>query len=292
MLNDRFDVRAVFNPTVRLAENIASEFQADVVDGFRAMVSRCDIDAVMVLQQTWLKQLPIVAAARCGKAIYWADGYDLSTVADAGLIKHFEDSGVSMMIELPYRFAAATLRLKELIATRIGTPELIICHRNVDPDDHVEWLQLIDWCRYIAGIDDATVTSRAHRDSSGESLYRNLVIVDRRQNASVHIYGGRHLSRHALGAECAVAATHQTPSSLQVICQNGVAFIDPPHSLVWFDRGGRTIESLDTEMPIGQLLLSQFHRRVTGLLRNVTDINDLHASAKILTAATRCEAAT
>lgn len=39
MLHDRFDVRAVFSSVAKLAENSASEFQADVVDGYRTGVS-------------------------------------------------------------------------------------------------------------------------------------------------------------------------------------------------------------------------------------------------------------
>ncbi len=73
MLHDRFDVRAVFSPVAKLAENFANEFQADAVDGYRTLVSRCDIDAVMVLQGTWLGWLPILAASEAGKAIYILD---------------------------------------------------------------------------------------------------------------------------------------------------------------------------------------------------------------------------
>ena len=47
MLHDRFDVRAVFTAVGKLGENCAREFQADIVDGYRALVQhaqRIDLD--------------------------------------------------------------------------------------------------------------------------------------------------------------------------------------------------------------------------------------------------------
>ena len=43
----------------------------------------------------------------------------------------FEESGIAFMAEFPRRQAPATLRLKELIATRLGEPRLLFCHRRV-----------------------------------------------------------------------------------------------------------------------------------------------------------------
>ena len=109
-------------------ENSAAEFQADPVDGYRALVERCDIDAVLILERSWLGWLPVLAACEAGKAVYWAGDLDFdpneSTVRES-----IEESGVAFMAEFPRRFAPATLRLKELIATRLGPPKLIFCHR-------------------------------------------------------------------------------------------------------------------------------------------------------------------
>ena len=68
MLQDRFEVRAVYSTISKLAENCAGEFQADAVDGYRALVARCDIDAVIVLQRSWLGWLPVIAG-QCSLSI-------------------------------------------------------------------------------------------------------------------------------------------------------------------------------------------------------------------------------
>ena len=64
-----------------------------------------------------------------------------------------------------------------------------------------------------------------------------------------------------------------------------MAFIDLPSSLVWFDDAGRHLESLETEVPVGEQLLRQFHRTVTSLVRNMSDLNDVYRAAEIYAAA-------
>ena len=156
VLQDRFDVRAVYSTISKLAENCAAEFQADPVDGYRALVSRCDVDAVMVLKRSWLGWLPVVAACEAGKAIYFAGELDFDPSQDASVRTRIEKSGVAFMTEFPRRFAPATLRLKELIATKLGQPRLLFCHRRVQASDieqqedvqkvaNSELVELVDW---------------------------------------------------------------------------------------------------------------------------------------------------
>ena len=66
---------------------------------------------------------------------------------------------MTFMAEFPRRFAPATLRLKELIATRLGAPRLIFCHKRLHLDEtsqrgtvnpsRSEFVEQIDWCRYV-----------------------------------------------------------------------------------------------------------------------------------------------
>lgn len=289
MLHDRFDVRAVFSPVARLAENIAGEFQADVADGYRVMVHRCDIDAVLVLQRTWLGWLPMMAAAEAGKAIYWGGRCDLDPTADADVRRTIDDSGVSMMVEFPRRYAPATLRLKELIATRLGRPQMIFCHRRISCGDDLparrrwELLELIDWTRYVVGHPVATVTSIGHEAADGTDDYELLNLTfDADPPVTANLSVGSYVP-----GEWSEAIAFQCPSAMQIRCERGLAFVDLPSTLVWFDAAGRHVETLEAETPVGQQLLSQFHRAVTSLLRNVGDLGDLFTAGEILRAAGR-----
>ena len=57
--------------------------------------------------------------------------------------------------------------------------------------------------------------------------------------------------------------------------------------LVWFDEAGRQQESLDNERPVGELLLTQFHRAVTSLLRKTSDLDDACRALAIVDQARR-----
>jgi len=46
--------------------------------------------------------------------------------------------------------------------------------------------------------------------------------------------------------------------------------VDLPATLVWFDEAGRHQESLDSERPVGEQLLTHFYRAVTSLVRRTS----------------------
>src|SRR5436853_431855 len=130
-LSDRFEVRAVCAEVAQRADQAAREFSAAAVDGFRALTSRADIDAVLILSPDWYGPLPILAACEAGKAVYCAAALDIDPARAKEIKDRVELSGIAFMAELPRRNAPATLRLKELIATRLGTPRLLFCHQRV-----------------------------------------------------------------------------------------------------------------------------------------------------------------
>ena len=294
-LQDRFDVRAVYVPVPLLAEQAAKEFGAVQVDGYRALVARKDVDAVMVLENTWQGLLPMLAACDSGKAIYCATELALDADVARRLVERIDGSGVAFMAEFPRRFAPATLRLKELIATQLGKPRIIFCHRRlpiekerrrgptVAQQANRELVELIDWCRYVVGSDPTNVLSLIH-GSEPNPDYRLL---------SVQFQGPRCVPE---GVTCQIscgryipsawdeAIGFRPPSGLQVCCERGLAFIDLPSSLVWFDEAGRHVESLDTERPVGEQLLTQFHRAVTSLVRKMGDLHDACTALDVLRA--------
>lgn len=388
MLDERFDVRAIYCSVAKLAENAVAEFQADPVDGYQALVGRDDIDAVLILEQTWLKHLPALAACRHGKAIYWAGGLDFDPQHDAGFKLAVEESGIAFMASFPRRFAPATLRLKELIATHLGPPRLLFCHKRLslleqqtrlsrrgDPADpirsrrsenstedsgetmahgHVEaqatmrneLIELIDWCSYVVGGRPESVMSAnccpttswdyralslrfgneaetpavqlgqaaqqwerepspSRSRSGGSSRSEAMAIVGNAtspfaptQSSAVRNSGPGASSEsrppvataqiscgNYIPAKWQEAIGFRPPAGMQVCCQHGVAFIDLPGTLVWFDDAGRHQESLETESPVGEKMLGQFHRAVTSLVRNLSGLEDAFLAASILKAA-------
>jgi predicted dehydrogenase len=298
MLQERFELRGVYSSVMALADGVAREFGAQTFDGFYSMVSREDIDAVMMLEGDWYGITPLIAACENGKAIYCGGEVDFDPHKAADLKQVVEDAGVAFMAEFPRRFAPASLRLKELIATRLGKPKLLFCHRRMACESSDgrrngrtlsaradrELVELIDWCRFIVGREVRAVQAVSHPVAArtGDSDYQVLSLDLSEHDAPACSTLAQISCGAYIPASWHEAITFRPPAAVQVCCENGLAFVDLPNSLVWFDEAGRHQESLDSELPVGQQLLTQFHRAVTSLVRKTADIEDIYRSLMTL----------
>lgn len=295
-LGDRFEVRAVCDQIALRAEQVAHQWHAQQVDGFRALAQRPDVDAVLMLSPQWYGYLPILAACDAGKAVYCASSLEMDLEQARLVRRRVEQSGVAFMTEFPRRQAAATLRLKELIATRLGPPRLIFCHMRIPaelgprrlgasvPSTH-EMMELVDWCRYVAGREPTSVAGIRHQapgdvaEDDYEMMSLEFALPGQPPSTLItaQISCGRYMP-----ASWQEAVAYRPPAALQVACANGIAFIDLPSTLVWFDNAGRHQESLDSERPVGEQLLSQFHRAVTSLVRNTAGLEDTYRALAVV----------
>ena len=296
---DRFEVRAFCDPVVHLAEQAAREFNATPVDGFRALASRDDVDVILMLGSHWYGPLPILAACEAGKAVYCAAVLDMDPSQAKGNKDRVDRSGIAFMAEFPRRTMPATLRLKELIATRLGKPRLLFCHarrrpttsrRNGGthggfqyPSGVRETMELVDWCRYVVGEEPTSVIGIQHGQAGGDENDYQMLSLD--YSTSGHVGSGplAHISFGSyLSPEWPEAVSFRPPAALQVCCEKGVAFVDLPATLVWFDNAGQHLESLENELSVGERLLTQFHRAVTSLVRRTSDLEDAYRALHIV----------
>lgn len=296
-LADRFEVRAVYDPVARRAEQAAEPFGANVVAGYRALIEREDVDAVMILAPHWYGMLPILAACDASKAIYCAAGLDLTPEEARQVKRRVEESGVAFVAEFVRRHMPATIRLKELIASRLGAPRLLFCHqrtaaarRNGHPQPAQdpalrELLELIDWCCYVVDQPPHWVTGMVHAPADGTAALGSdyhMLSLDFSESAAgtgpvAQISCGRYIPAH-----WQEAINYRPPASLQVACANGVAFVDLPSTVVWFDEAGRHQEHLDSDRPVGEQMLLHFHRAITSLVRRTSDLEDAYRALQIV----------
>ncbi len=303
-LSDRFEVRAVCEPVAQRAEAGARDFGATAVDGFRVLAEREDVDVVLVLSGQWFGALPILAACDSGKGVYCAAALDFDTEQARQIKERVEASGVAFMAEFPRRQAPATLRLKELIATRLGQPRLLFCHQRAPTETQSAGLtkasvsrthdlvELVDWCRYVVGGEPTSVLGLSHvTQADPEQVDYEMMSLDFSgpsgpgTHVTAQISSGRYMP--ACWPE---AVAFRPPAALQVACEEGIAFIDLPSTLVWFDKAGRHMESLDSERPVGEQMLSQFHRSVTSLVRNTSCLEDAYRAMIVVQQAHRSHA--
>ena len=291
-LSDRFEVRAICEEVAKRADKVADEFGAETVDGYRALATRSDLDAILMLSPQWYGALPIHAACDAGKAIYCASALDLTSAEATEVKQRVDEAGIAFMVEFPRRLAPATLRLKELIATQLGKPRLMFCHRRnsfspgasatADSAMLRELIELIDWCSYVVGQSPTSVVASG-RPSGDVGGYRTMSVDFEPSDPSAplaQISCGDYIPNAWQEAQ-----SFRLPTGMQVRCKRGVAFVDLPSTLVWFDEAGRHIESLEYESPVGEQLFRQFHRSVTSLLRSTDDLDKAHRALRTVLAA-------
>jgi predicted dehydrogenase len=208
-----------------------------------------------------------------------------------------EQAGIAFVSEFPRRHSPATLRLKELIATQLGPPRLMFCHMRrpaepgpggprttTQPSPTSDLVELVDWCTYVVGGAPTSVVGMRHRGvaESLEDDYQMMSLdfsstATPGEGPTAQISCGRYMP-----AAWQEAVAYRPPAALQVACENGIAFIDLPATLVWFDRAGRHQESLESERPVGEQLLNQFHRSVTNLVRSTSGFDDAFRALSIV----------
>ena len=314
-LSDRFEVRAVCSQVAERARAVAKEFNAVATDGFRSIVEREDIDVILALSPEWFGPLPILAACDAGKAVYSSAAMDVSPDEAFELRRRIEQSGVAFMAELPRRHSPATIRLKELIATRLGKPKLLFCHERLPIEDQANarrqgshcslvWrnqMELADWCCYLVDAEPESVISAVHQQcqQSTSPFYQMISLTFPPQsstpaNSNAPTADERLPSETPSGPLAQLSVGHyipqswpdalsfKRPASVQVCCEHGMAFIDLPSNLIWFDGAGQHTESLEFERPVGEQMLDRFYRAVTSLIRRTTDPQDAYRAMKIV----------
>ncbi|MBU4399654.1 MAG: Gfo/Idh/MocA family oxidoreductase [Planctomycetes bacterium] len=302
-LSDRFEVRAICDQVRHRAEQAAAGFHAEAVDGYHVLVQREDIDAVLVLSPQWFRELPILAACDSGKAVYCAAGLELAPDEAQSIKRRVEEAGIAFVAEFPRRHAPATLRLKELIATQLGRPRLLFCHlrsvieeptagRTESRPDQTMFRHIIgqvDLCRYVMDCRPTYVTGVMHfTGEDGKTEDYRMLNLDFSPpgkpgaGPTAQISCGRYVP-----AGWEEAISYRPIPALQASCENGIAFVDLPTTLVWFDEAGRHQESLDSERPLGEILLTNFYRSVTSLVRRSSDLEDAYLALSVVQAAWR-----
>jgi len=302
-LADRYEVRAVCDPIGHRAAQVARQFGAVVVDGYHAIAVHEDVDAILLFSPGWFGALPLLAACDARKAVYCGADLDLQLTEARLIRRRAAENGVAFMAEFVRRHAPATLRLKDLIATDLGTPRLLFSHHRLgvgyrsaacgvaDTPGAIkrELVELVDWCSYVVGRWPAYVSGIAHRRAGEhpEDDYRMLSLdfseLERPGTGPIaQISCGRYMP-----ARWHEAVGYRPPAELQVSCEKGIAFVDLPSTLVWFDEAGRHQESLDSERPVGEQILAQFHRAVSNPACGSPNFDDVYNALLIVQEAGR-----
>jgi predicted dehydrogenase len=280
-LEDRFRVTAVYDSVYRRAELEAAQIGCAVCEGLAALVERPDVDVIYLLSRQWFGLHPIGLACAAGKAVYCALPLADDLVELEALAKQVEQSGIVFMPEFARRCYPATLRLKELLATQLGPPRLVVGHSRlygfdryavpgpttqivpapllIDPGSY-----LLDWCCFVFqalpedlhGARCCVISAPQHADQ--EPDFESFVATFA-GGATAQISCGRY-HRGPWGE----ASRFLPPPGFQVFAERGAAWLEMPEKIQWSSATGTKEERLALEPTVGDVLNDQFHRLVRG----------------------------
>lgn len=311
-MTNRFRVVALYDQVARRAEIEAHQLRCEAMDGLRALIERPDIDALYLLTPQWFGLHPVEIACEAGKAVYCAtplteDAEKLRQLA--GLI---HQSRIPFMPELARRFYPATLRLRELIATTLGRPRLIVGHTRLSGYDRYSVPgpatqltlaplaidpggNLLDWCRFVFGAEPSTIQGfgaevfRDNPDGSGTG-----VLPGDDFEASVLVFPGGEVAELSLAryhrAVWGDAHTFLPRPGFQVFAERGVAWLEMPDQIRWSDSAGLHEEKLPLEPSVGEVLNDHFYRLVRGAQSLAASIDDVLEMTRLVAAGRRSRA--
>jgi predicted dehydrogenase len=306
-LEDRFRVTAVYDQVYRRAEMEAAQIGCAACEGLSALVERPDVDVIYVLSRQWFGLHPIALACAAAKPVYCALPLADDLPELESLVELVEAGRIVFMPEFARRCYPATLRLKELLATELGPPRLIVGHSRlygfdryavpgpttqiapapllIDPGSY-----LLDWCTFVFQAMPVAVqgvrcrvipsTAGAEEESDFESFVARFA-----HGASAHISFG--LYQRACWGD---ATRFLPPPGFQVYAERGVACLEMPERIQWSGAGGIHDERLPLEPTVGDVLNDQFHRLVRGHQSLAPTIRDALVIARLVRDVRRSQA--
>lgn len=298
-LEDRFRVTAVYDQVCRRAEIEAAQIGCAACEGLSALVERPDVDVIYLLSRQWFGLHPIALACAAGKPVYCAlpladDLAELETLV--GLV---ESSGIVFMPEFARRCYPATLRLKELLATELGPPRLVVGHARlygfdryalpgpstqiapapllIDPGSY-----LLDWCGFLFQSLPDTVQGVRCRVITGDAATE----PEPDYESFVTRFPGNGMAQVSFGlyhrASWGDASRFLPAPGFEVYAERGVASLELPERIQWAGAAGIKDERLPLEPTVGDVLNDQFHRLVRGHQSLAPTIRDALTNARLV----------
>ena len=132
-MGDRIRVVAVYDHVARRAEVEAGQLGCWAAPGLTALMDRPDVDAVSILAPQWFGLHAALLAADRGKPIYCGLPLAGEPEAIATLAAAAGAAGDAFLFvpELARRSYPITTRLRELLATALGPPRLVVGHSRL-----------------------------------------------------------------------------------------------------------------------------------------------------------------
>ncbi len=265
-LAQRVTIRGVYDAVPARAEQTAREWHAMVAPSLTSLFERPDLEGILILDSAWLGLFPLELACRFTKPTLVSGRWEGDLARHEQLYLSARDAGATVITAFPRRHTPASNRLRELIATKLGSPLAVravaVAEIAGESVDIHQLTGLLDWCAYVVGKSPRLVSAGPTRDGIRIGLEFPSPLGTSGATAEIV------LQKSPPGSPTTACET------LHVDCQHGVADVTGDADIFWQIGADAVKDDLTSERSSTDILLDQFCRRVVGGLVPVSDLSD------------------
>lgn len=301
-LKSQFRVVAVYDQVSERARRTADQIRCRHAENLELLIQPDLVDAIYILSPQWFEVYAAELAVRRGLPVYY--GVPVVSVSHAkDLQRLIAETGVRFMPEFARRYYPATQKLDELLRTRLGQVRMIMGHTRMASFDRYglpgpnsqnmpvslrvdPMYYLMDWVRNIIGEMPLTMVE-TDTSTGPASILRPGVREAEFCSITLQFPGGAVAQmtchRHDQARWGDIARVPSGPG-FQVFAERGMAFLEMPDLIRWYDSTGYHEERLGMVASIGETLNLEFYNWINGGQYDGPTINDVVAINEIFQA--------
>lgn len=274
-MSGKVSVIAVCDPVFSRAAAVAQEFNAIPYSTLQALLRRSDIKSWLILDTDWYGIYPTELALQHGIHALLGNVFRYAPHQLQKITKDCVTDSNLVIPELPHRLTPSTIRIRELIATKLGPVKSIHvtmhgrfegCSFGEKPprevDFQMELAPIVDWCCCLTGL--PVFDSHWNANEARLTFFLGESKTDEAAHARVV-----RISLTESGTDAPVKV-HRL-----VECVRGFASSDTDRCVSWQSEGETFHETLGQDRSPFDLMFDQYCRRAAGGLIPAPNMNDL-----------------
>lgn len=321
-LTQRLKVNWVYDAVPLRAQQLATDMRISAMHSLHQMLSQPDLDAVLILNRHWFDSLPLELCLERQKSLLYLAPFpnDISLEKLRAWHHLSGNLGMSVILGLTRRYTPSTIRLQELLASRLGylreiriklpAPQIPssgdgVFRQEGSGEISTPLIQAIDWCRHLIKrkLVPLSVIPSVHRLGCGsepahmvlrapawDTIPEVLISIDQSgteltsQETSI-ASSPKSTTSKATSSKSVVdntPALDPTQWKIEVFCDYGSAEIGSLRRISWKFGTEHCMEELLAERSALELLLDLFCRRLLSALVPLPDLGDLIRAREVL----------
>ncbi len=256
----RLVVSTFYDPVAIRGERVAEAEDWQLASHVRGVLETPKLRGVVILDAGWCGNWVIQEADR--RHIPMLVSSRASSLE--GLAPAFPGATGETLIqpELRRRYTPATMRVRELTATRLGPVKALRVELlAAAPPTISQWAEIIDWCRFVV---QSAVTRTDHQDKDSE-----FDVAFRKLDE------GRPMTARIVWKSTRKSPDYPADFAAELTCRNGVVIVTGNRRVRWKADGEEADEELSEDRTSAAVQLDLFSRRLAGGLVPVATLEDV-----------------